>query len=93
MNNFGISFGWYLPWVMLINSIVLLALIWWWWKNRIWGIMLIILGGGLNLVDRFRFGYVRDYWQIPGTLIYNNFNDWLIFAGVVIVIWKLWRKR
>jgi lipoprotein signal peptidase len=61
---------------------------WWYYKERDWRLLLIILGGALNFGEKLIRGYVTDYWIIPGTNIYNNLNDWLIFGGAVLYIWK-----
>jgi lipoprotein signal peptidase len=91
--NYGISFGISLPGLLVINGLLLLGLIGWWWKDRSWGLILIIIGGSLNLIDRIIYGYVRDYWQIPLTNIYNNFNDWLIFGGLLVYLWQKWQSK
>ncbi|MDP4009441.1 MAG: signal peptidase II [Candidatus Shapirobacteria bacterium] len=56
------------------------------------GIGLITIGGMINFVDRYRFGYVRDYWNVWGN-IFNNLNDWLIVAGVLLFIVEVWKKE
>ena len=93
--NKGISFGLEFPGLELISGFFLLVLmIIWWREKRAWGIILVVLGGGLNLIERFSFGGVRDYWQIPFTSIYNNINDYLIIIGMVQLIWYfIWKKR
>ena len=91
VKNFGISFGWQIPLILVIQGIMILGLGWWWLKTKKWGILIIILGGLLNFGDRLVFGYVRDYWKIPLTNIYNNLNDWLIFIGAIIT-WRQFRK-
>jgi lipoprotein signal peptidase len=93
--NKGISFGLNFPALELMSIFFLIILMVIWWKNKkAWGIILMVIGGGLNLIERFKFGGVRDYWQIPMTSIYNNFNDYLIFFGVVQLIWYfIWKKR
>lgn len=93
--NGGASFGWYFPFLDLVSGFFLIGLSIMWWKDKkAWGIILMILGGGLNLWERFFYGGVRDYWKIPFTSIYNNLNDYLIMAGVLQLIWYLlWKKR
>ena len=88
MKNSGASFGmnfWGLN-ILSFALLIIIFLIWkkdknnWWW--------LIILGGTLNLGERLIWGQVFDYWKIPLTGIYNNINDYLIFFGGIMVIWK-----
>ena len=88
IKNFGVSLGLTFPGVCLINGLVIGMLFWWWKKNRLWGLLIIIAGGSLNLMERCVRGYVVDYWRIPGTNVYNNLNDWLIFGGAMIFIWQ-----
>ena len=52
---------------------------------------LILAGGLVNLVDRLRFGYVRDYWQWGR--FYNNIADWVISVGVVCLLIKSYVRR
>lgn len=92
IQNSGISFGWQIPAIRLIGVLLLLTLIWWVLKSKEWRWWLIIIGGALNLGERFRFGYVTDYWKIPVVPIYNNINDWLIFVGAILLIWKYYTK-
>jgi lipoprotein signal peptidase len=81
-----------MEWVQLLLLIILGVI--WWRDKKAWGLLLMITGGGLNLIERYRFGGVRDYWQIPLTSIYNNINDYLIALGVIQLIWYLiWKKR
>lgn len=95
MINSGASLGLNFPAMGLIQIILLIILgFYWWQKKNAWGFLLIILGGGLNLIERLKFGGVRDYWQIPLTSIYNNINDYLIAVGAIQLIWYfLWKKR
>ena len=90
VKNFGISFGWQVPMLTIINGLVLLLVAYWMVKKRSIPLGLIFLGGFLNWWERLNYGYVTDYWRIMGTNIYNNVNDWLIFVGVV---WFLWTSR
>jgi len=56
------------------------------------GLLLILVGGGFNLFERFAYGHVNDYWNFLGTGIYNNINDWLISIGLILFIWASWKK-
>ena len=92
VRNRGVSLGWGgdfgILWV-----IVTAGVIGWWWKRESLGKWFLIAGGLGNLLDRLRFGFVCDYWKILGAGIYNNLNDWLIFFGVLIIFWEIWRKK
>lgn len=88
MRNSGISLGIQFPGITIISGLLLLLVIFWALREKDWRLGLIALGGGLNLAERLVYGAVLDYWRIPGTQIYNNINDWLIFAGVVLYLWK-----
>lgn len=97
MINTGISFGIELPlieWWSL--GFIVTTLILWAREKGAWGWVVMSLGGMLNLEERILRGGVRDYWQIPGTTIYNNLKDYLILAGAIQVvgffIWKIRQK-
>jgi len=92
IQNNGISFGIRLPGVILITGLVLLGISYVAIRQKEWRWSLVILGGVLNLVERINYGFVTDYWKIPFVPIYNNVNDWLIFVGVILLIWKYCTK-
>lgn len=89
--NNGISFGWVANKWIVAGAWIVLGL--WLEKRRSAGWYLVAIGGGINLVDRFRLGAVRDYWKLPVIGVYNNINDWLIFAGIILLIWNLAQKE
>lgn len=91
--NYGVSFGIDIPGLTLASVLLLIFLAYWWWKEKSWPLMVVFVGGLLNLMDRLMFGFVRDYWKIPGTGLYNNINDWLIFVGLVIYLYQKWRQK
>jgi len=93
IRNFGISFGKMLPGVSWWELGVWLLTWVWFLKSKNWRIGLIVLGGGLNLWERYKWGFVVDYWRIPFTNIYNNVNDWLIFIGVGLYLWQQLKKK
>lgn len=93
IKNLGVSFGFLVPSLEWISGLLLVLLAVWWWRSKNWTLLLIIVGGGLNWWERWQWGYVTDYWKIPGINVYNNFNDWLIFIGVVLYGWQLWKKK
>lgn len=91
IKNMGVSFGLGGDWVVGVNLVLLLWLGYFAWKENSWGIWLILVGGGVNLIDRLVWGYVRDYWWLGP--VYNNIADWIISLGVGIFIWELWKKK
>jgi len=93
--NSGASLGINFPGLSIVQGILLLLLLWLWSREwRAWGWALVLLGGGLNFIEKIIFGGINDYWQIPGTNIYNNINDYLIGLGVIQIFWYfLWKKR
>lgn len=93
MLNNGASFG--IDFVGLnLTSILLLVFIFFTWrKDKSEGWVIIMLGGIMNLTERLLNGGVVDYWRIPMTNIYNNFNDYLIFIGGIMVVWDKWKNH
>lgn len=91
MNNYGFSFGLWFPFFEIVIGIVLVGLVIFNLKERSVWLWLVVLGGGLNLLERAINGYVNDYWKIPFLPIYNNINDWLIFVGLGGYWWKKWK--
>lgn len=89
--NSGASFG------LMVNKWLVLVFwlffCWWLEDKRFLGWYLLVVGGGVNLVDRIRLGWVRDYWKLPFFSVYNNIGDWLIFLGLVIILWESWRTK
>ena len=90
--NNGVSFGWGTGGSGLV-LIVFMAYILIFKRDGGLGYWMMLVGAGVNLVDRLRFGYVRDYWLLPFTSLYNNINDWFIALGTVIFIHSLWKRR
>jgi lipoprotein signal peptidase len=79
--------------LLLVVLITWLVLIYWAYREKSWPLWLVVVGGGLNLYQRWQWGYVIDYWKIPGTLLYNNINDWLIFIGFGTYLWTKFRQK
>lgn len=49
----------------------------------------LLVGGGLsNWLDRWWFGGVRDWMEIPFIGLSNNLADYAITAAVLIWLWK-----
>lgn len=93
MKNSGASFGINFLGLNLVIIVFLIILFVVWRRDKNVGWLVMIAGGVLNLVERLVFGVVTDYWKIPFTNVYNNLNDYLIFMGGIIVIWKKWQSR
>jgi lipoprotein signal peptidase len=93
IKNFGMSFGRNLPALIWWEGGVWLLTWIWFLRSKNWRVGLIVLGGGLNLWERYKWGFVVDYWRIPFTGIYNNINDWFIFLGVVLYLWQQLKKK
>ncbi len=79
VENYGLSFGLGKMPVVIMGLITMVVL----------GLkvpVLVKIGALGNLVDRLRWGFVRDYWLVPGLAVYNNVYDWMIFIGLVLVL-------
>lgn len=85
--NYGVSFGCDLPLVRLVVVGLLIFILSKLLTGFAWGLYLILVGGLVNCVDRFLFGFVRDYFKV--VFFYNNLADWIIFIGVVLYLVKL----
>lgn len=96
MLNRGVSFGWLegigVGVVLLAWGIVLVVAV----KTReLWGrcgLLLILIGGIMNIFDRLRYGGVRDNLNWGGVL-YNNVWDYLIVAGLVVYGYSYFVRR
>lgn len=93
IENKGVSFG--LENGLVSMSVILCAgiLIWGMKENKLY-LWVLLLGGWSNLIDRYRFGSIRDYWKIGETGIYNNINDWIIVLAIGLFLKEiLWKKK
>ncbi|HHW13834.1 MAG TPA: signal peptidase II [Firmicutes bacterium] len=51
-------------------------------------------GGALgNLLDRLRFGYVRDFFDVRGYPAIFNVADLAIVVGTALILLALWREE
>ena len=90
--NFGISFGLNNVWLFIIYGLSLVIITFKSIKENSLGLMLLTIGGLVNLIDRLIFGYVRDYWNFLHLGVYNNLNDWLIGIAVLLLVREIWKK-
>lgn len=60
--------------------------------EKFFALVFIIAGALGNIIDRIRFGYIIDYMNIGGALVFN-LADVLILAGVVIFLKDLFFKK
>lgn len=56
------------------------------------GVLLIILGGFLNIFERVYTGCVRDYINFFGLFRFNLF-DLLVTSGAFLLIYELWKIK
>lgn len=61
------------------------------WEKLGWG--LVWFGGALNLIDRFSFGCVRDYWKPLNFWPIFNLADSLIVIGASVLFFIFWKKN
>jgi len=91
VKNFGLSFG--LDFGIANMIVIIVALILFISnfpeftsaKKINWGLILIFAGAAGNLVDRFRLGFVRDFWDI-GLGFTFNLADVFIFIGLIMLL-------
>lgn len=98
--NKGIVFGFSLPFwlIFLLSTIFLIGVCCFAWQSfKNWRVvaffpwLLILIGGFSNLLDRFIYAGVVDWWEMPwGAVI--NLADIYIFAGAIGLLF-LSRKR
>jgi len=92
IKNFGVSFGLNNIWLFIIYGLSLVIITFKSIKENSLGLLLLTVGGLVNLIDRLIFGYVRDYWNFLHLGIYNNLNDWLIGIAVLSLVREIWKK-
>ena len=87
VNNLGVSFGLGsgFDWKWLL---VLLLLVFWVWFRKNDYSYLVVFGGVSNLIDRFRLGFVVDYFEFYLDWFKFNLADGLIVLGVIGLIYN-----
>lgn len=56
------------------------------------GVLLVMIGGLLNTVERLRSGCVRDYLNFFD-IFYFNIWDLLVTVGVTLVLVNIWKTK
>lgn len=102
--NYGIALG--LPVsanLFYFAVFIFLIFIFFGWKKKVWGdwretnkektcaAILIFAGAIGNIIDRARFGYIIDYINIGGLLVFN-LADVFIAVGAIILLEKIFQK-
>lgn len=100
--NEGIAFGMRIPGTLYVIFVVLVMIILFaiyfnfFRKEKSFLMpfaLSLILGGAIgNIIDRVQFGYVVDYVDIWIFAVFN-LADVFIFIGVLMIIFKLWKKQ
>lgn len=89
--NKGVSFGISGYLLVGVAFLVLLMVLVMSLKKQDVGLMIVVVGGLINFIDRMVFGYVRDYWSLG--FVYNNLADWIIVLGILYSIVALWKRK
>jgi len=89
--NKGMSFGVNLELVQNWLMVIVLAVNLYVFRGK-WGMMVLNIGALVNIMDRVKFGGVRDYWNFMGWWV-NNINDWVIGVGIVILLIEIWKEN
>ena len=101
--NRGVAFSMFTflgPWLKWVQAVIIVGIVWFFIKERYIVTMpfasaMIIAGALGNLYDRFTQGAVVDYvaWHCGFTWPVFNLADVLIDAGIVLIVWSLWRRE
>ena len=93
-DNYGVLFGIPLPYyvTIVLSTIFLIILLYLFVRYQnmpkifYWGLALSVAGGVSNLVDRFNYGFVRDFIDLAILPVFN-LADVAIITGVIFIIW------
>ncbi len=92
------SLGWQgdLRWLLIGASTLGLIGLGYWYKLSVknkerQGLLMVMLGGAVNLIMRLIWGEVADYLCVAGLCF--NMADILITGGVLLVIEDSWKKK
>lgn len=79
--------------MVVITSIVWVFMLIGALKYRKIGWWLMVVGGAGNLWQRWQTGCVVDNLRIPIIGIYNNWWDWLVVAGGLLILFDAWKQN
>lgn len=95
-NNFGILFGINLPHslIIILSGLFLMILLGLFFFSKVYnsiyyiGIILSFSGGVSNLIDRIRFGFVKDFLSFNFWPVFN-LADITIVVGIMLIIYTI----
>ncbi len=102
VENFGAAFGVLPHWTLLFIAlaVVAVALMAHFYRRLTWerpdaktGLTLAAAGAVGNLLDRLRFGYVRDFFDVRWYPAIFNVADVAIVVGIGLLLVSLWREE
>ncbi len=100
--NFGAAFGLLPHWTrfFIAIAVVAVALMAYCYRRLTWehpgakvGLTLAAAGAVGNLLDRLRFGYIRDFFDVRWYPAIFNVADIAIVAGIGLLLINLWQKE
>lgn len=83
--NLGVSGG--VEMSSWLVGLGLVGVLYWYIREKSFGLWMILVGGGVNIISRVVWGGVVDYWNLFGVLN-NNLADYLVVGGVVVLVVK-----
>jgi len=99
--NQGVAFGIVLPHtvMILVSVLILLLLVWWVIRlihfqafGKMFFVLLVLVGGFSNLLDRLLFKSVVDYVSIFSLTVFN-LADCYIVIGIIVLLYSYWFKQ
>jgi signal peptidase II len=100
--NFGAAFGLLPHWTLffIALAVVAVALMTYFYRRLTWarpaakiGLTLAAAGAVGNLLDRLRFGYVRDFFNVRWYPAIFNVADVALVVGIGLLLLSLWREE
>lgn len=93
--NVGVAFGIPMPglvmYILLVTLVVVVGAIGWSaFRHRQllawWAAILVFTGATSNLLDRFHYGFVRDFIQLAFWPTTANLGDWMVTGGAILLL-------